>query len=155
VPALQRVVVVLGAHATTLLRVVDFGRAETVICERWRLGQSESLRCGLAQIPDASRVIVTLGDEPLMTPAVIARFLHAPPGARALYDGRPGHPVVLGRKEIWRIERLKGDRGARGLIAGGPGVECGDLSPGRDVDTLADLEAIRAAAGLRLTPPGR
>jgi CTP:molybdopterin cytidylyltransferase MocA len=145
-PQLARVVVVLGAHATELSAGIDFGRAEPVMCEQWRQGQAASLRCGLAQLTHATKVIVTLGDQPLMTPGVIARFLNEPPGARAVYHGRPGHPVVLGREQMRAIERLTGDRGARELLARGPTIECGDLSSGRDVDTREDLEAIRAEA---------
>ena len=45
-------------------------------------------------------MIVTLGDSPLVTPAVISRFIDEPGGTRALYDGRPGHPVVLEAEQI-------------------------------------------------------
>lgn len=143
-PQLARVVVVLGAHAAELCAAIDFGRAEPVICEQWRQGQAASLRCGLAQLSDATKVIVTLGDQPLITPRVIARFLDEPPGARAVYHGRPGHPVVLGREQMRAVERLTGDRGARTLLAHGPSIECADLSSGRDVDTREDLDATRA-----------
>src|ERR1700737_4407284 len=78
-PQLARVVVVLGAHAAALSAAIDFGRAEPVICEQWRQGQAASLRCGLAQLSYATKVIVTLGDQPLITPRVIARFLDEPP----------------------------------------------------------------------------
>jgi CTP:molybdopterin cytidylyltransferase MocA len=91
-------------------------------------------------------VILTLGDEPLITPRIIARFLHQSPGARAAYEGRPGHPVLLGREQIRAIGRLTGDHGARDLLADGPTIECGDLNSGRDVDTADDLDAIRAEA---------
>ena len=37
-------------------------------------GQSASLRFGLARLADADKVVVTLGDAPLMTSAVIERF---------------------------------------------------------------------------------
>ena len=59
------------------------------------------------------RVIVTLGDEPRLRPDVVARFITAPAGARAVYNGRPGHPVVLGPEHIERLMSLTGDRGAR------------------------------------------
>jgi molybdenum cofactor cytidylyltransferase/nicotine blue oxidoreductase len=146
VPELERIVVVLGAHAAGVLAAVDFGQAEPLICEDWREGQAASLRCGLAALSDADTVIVTLGDEPLITPEVIARFLDAPPGTRAIYDGRPGHPVVLGRDHIRAAAQLTGDHGARTLLGDGPTIECAELSSGRDVDTPDDLEAIRHEA---------
>lgn len=143
VSAVQRIVVVLGAHADEILARVSLGRAEVVICPEWADGQAASLRCGLAAVADAERVIVTLGDEPLITPAVIERFVAATPGTRAVYAGRPGHPVLLGQHHMSALSSLTGDRGARDLLRGGPTIECGQLSSGRDVDTPEDLEAIR------------
>jgi CTP:molybdopterin cytidylyltransferase MocA len=144
VAAISRVVVVLGFRADEVLARVDFGRASPVVCAEWGAGQAASLRCGLAAVgPGVDRVIVTLGDEPLITPSVVARFLGAEPGTRAVYDGRPGHPVLLGPHHMSALLLLTGDRGARDLLRGGPTIECGKLCSGRDVDTLEDLEAIR------------
>jgi molybdenum cofactor cytidylyltransferase len=146
VPKLERVVVVLGSRAQEILAAVDLERAEAVICEEWAQGQSASLRCGVRALPGADKVIVTLGDAPRIVPAVIARFLDQPPGARALYDGKPGHPVVLGPSQLDASLRTTGDRGARDILRDGPQIECSDLCSGRDVDTPDDLEAIRHEA---------
>ncbi len=57
--------------------------------------------------------------------------------ARAYYDGRPGHPVVIGREHVAGvIASAVGDRGARDYFAAHPhqSVECGDLATGLDVD---------------------
>ncbi len=146
VPALRRVVVVLGAHAPEVRERVGFGRAATVVCEDWARGQAWSLRSGLAALEGAAKVVVTLGDAPLVTAAVIARFASEPPRTRATYAGRPGHPVVLGREEMAALASPAGDRGARDLLRGGPVIEVGHLCSGRDVDTPEDLEEIRDEA---------
>jgi CTP:molybdopterin cytidylyltransferase MocA len=146
VPELEQVVVVLGAHAAGILARVDFSHAEPIICEEWREGIAASLRCGVHELDGAERVIVTLGDQPLVTPQVIRRFLDAAPGTRATYDGRPGHPVVLGPEQLRKIDTLGGDHGARELLGEAPEIECGALCCGRDVDTPDDLEAIRDEA---------
>jgi molybdenum cofactor cytidylyltransferase len=146
VPELERIVVVLGAHAQELLEAVEFLRGEPVVCENWGEGQAASLRCGAAALGDEGKVIVTLGDEPLLTPQVIARFLGEPAGTRAVYGGAPGHPVVLGPEQLDALMRLTGDHGARGLLEGGPTIECAEWCSGRDVDTPNDLEAIRHEA---------
>ncbi len=148
VPELERVIVVLGCDAEEILATVQFGRAETLICPDWQDGQAASLRAGARMLSaaGADRVIVTLGDEPLLTPAVIARFVDQPPRTRAVYDGRPGHPVVLGPEEFAALDKLSGDRGARQLLAGGLTIECSHLTSGRDVDTPDDLERIRHEA---------
>ncbi len=143
---LQQIVVVLGANAAGLLAAVDFDHAEPLICEDWREGQSASLKCGLAALDGASKVLVTLGDTPTLNSAVVARMLSHDPPARALYDGRPGHPVVLGPAEMKAVDSLTGDHGARDLLSGAVEVECSDLSSGRDVDTPDDLKAIRDEA---------
>jgi molybdenum cofactor cytidylyltransferase len=146
VTELSRVLVVLGAHAVAVTAGVDFGRAETVVCADWESGQAASLRRGLSEFTGAAKVIVTLGDAPLVTPAVIRMFAGEPPRTRALYDGRPGHPVVLGPEQISALTSLSGDTGARQLLRGGPVIEVGHLCSGRDVDTPEDLEEVRDAA---------
>ncbi len=146
---LEHVAVVLGAFAEEILERVDFRRAEPVVCERWEEGQALSLRCGieyLTSAQDVSRVIVTLGDQPRVTPALIARFVGEPPGTRAVFGGVPGHPVVLGPVQMRAIAGLRGDHGARELLQGGATIECGYSSAVRDVDTPEDLEAIRHEA---------
>jgi molybdenum cofactor cytidylyltransferase/nicotine blue oxidoreductase len=146
VPALERIVVVLGANASEVMDRADFLDAEPVVCEEWADGQSASLRCGVSALADADKVIVTLGDAPLITAQVVARFVDEKAPARATYDGRPGHPVALGPRELASIAGLSGDRGARDLLAGARMIECGHLCSGRDVDTPQDLEAIRREA---------
>jgi molybdenum cofactor cytidylyltransferase len=150
VPSLERVAVVLGASAQEILERVDFLRGEPVVCERWQEGQALSLRRGIEYLTDdgadVRKVIVTLGDQPRMTPELIARFVGEPPGTRAVYAGRPGHPVVLGPVQMRAIAALRGDQGAREVLRGGPTIECGDLRAALDVDTPEDLEAIRHEA---------
>jgi CTP:molybdopterin cytidylyltransferase MocA len=146
VPELQRVVVVLGANAAGLLAAVDFDHAEPLICEDWRDGQSASLRAGVEELAGAAKVVVTLGDEPLVTSEVVLRLLRSPAPARAVYEGRPGHPVVLGPEQLRAVGSLTGDHGAREMLGEVREVECSDLCSGRDVDTRADLEAIRDEA---------
>jgi CTP:molybdopterin cytidylyltransferase MocA len=146
VPAIERIVVVLGAHAEEIIGGADLMDAEPVVCVDWESGQAASLRCGLEALRGASKVIVTLGDAPLITPQVVAMFVDHPPRCRAVYNGRPGHPVVLGRKEITAAQSLEGDRGAGSLLRGGREIEAGHLCSGRDVDTPEDLEAIRDEA---------
>ena len=147
VRALNVVLVVLGAHADEIRERVDFMRAEPVVCADWHEGQAASLRRGVGAVTwGAEKIVVTLGDQPLVSPEVIARFADEESPARATYDGRPGHPVVLGREQMSAIRGLRGDHGARSLLADARTIECGQLCSGRDVDTPTDLEAIRNEA---------
>ena len=135
--------VVLGAAVDEALALLPAGPVATVVAGDWSDGMSASLRAGLASVAEGSAdtVVVTLVDLPDVGPDVVRRVVGTGAGpdalARATYDRRPGHPVVIGRKH-WAgvIESLVGDSGARGYLASHDVVlvECGDLATGRDVD---------------------
>jgi molybdenum cofactor cytidylyltransferase len=151
VPAIERIVVVLGARADEIRAGVDFGRAEPVVCADWDEGQAASLRCGIEAVAGAEAAVLTLGDMPRITPQVIARFadLAEEHGslarARAVYDGKPGHPVVLGSAYFEQIAALHGDVGARDVLKaiGAVAIECSHLCSAADVDTPEALEDLR------------
>ena len=145
VRCLRRVVVVLGAHADAIRDRADLTGAEVVECEAWAEGQSASLRCGLEALAGALKVVVLLGDQPLVTPQVIEWLANEPAGSRAVYGGAPGHPVVLGPRLMEQARRLTGDQGLRDLVRWHT-VEVGHLASNRDVDTNEDLEALRHEA---------
>ena len=126
---------------------MDFGAAEVVIAEDWDDGQAASLRRGLAAAGDAEAVVITLGDQPFITPQVIAAALDQLDGydaVRAIYDGKPGHPVVLGRPVLAAAGELRGDQGARELLARFRvrKWEAGHLADASDVDTPEELQAL-------------
>jgi CTP:molybdopterin cytidylyltransferase MocA len=145
VPAIERIVVVLGAHAEQVVREVDLLDAEPVVCERWAEGQAASLRRGLDELEGAEAVIVTLGDQPGITPQVVAMILERVDSpelaARAVYEGRPGHPVMIKRELFPRVRELRGDVGARPVLeaVGAREVEVAHLCDPRDIDTPEDL----------------
>jgi CTP:molybdopterin cytidylyltransferase MocA len=140
-----RIVVVLGARAEEIQAGADLSGAEVVVCPDWAEGMGASLRFGLAAIGPVDEVVVVLADQPFITSAVVARVRATPgPAVRAVYDGAPGHPVVLRGPLLARAGELRGDSGFRDLLAGGVAeVECGDLADPRDIDTREDLEVVR------------
>jgi CTP:molybdopterin cytidylyltransferase MocA len=146
----DRVVVVLGAEAAEVRAAVDFGAAEVVECDGWAEGMAASLRAGVAALAPCDAVVVTLGDQPRMSPEAIAAVVAgAAPGVdavRAVYDGEPGHPVLLGGALHDRVAQLRGDAGARDLLEGVEvrTVEVGHLGRPGDVDTPEELEALRS-----------
>jgi CTP:molybdopterin cytidylyltransferase MocA len=145
----DRVAVVLGAGAEDVLAAIDLHGAEAVVCERWEEGQAASLASGLAELADADAVVVTLGDQPTVPPEAIRRLLDArgdAPAVRATYGGRPGHPVVLESELFAAFRNVSGDHGARHLLmkVGTVEVACDDLGGGEDVDTRAQLDALRS-----------
>ena len=145
----ERVVVVLGAGADEVAARVDLHGAEPVVCGRWEEGQSASLACGLAELAGCEAVVVTLGDQPRVSPEAIRRVISARNGAaavRATYNGNPGHPVLLERSLFGQLRNVSGDKGARNLLLSVHvlDVPCDDLGGGEDVDTPAELDALRA-----------
>jgi molybdenum cofactor cytidylyltransferase len=152
VPAIDPVVVVLGAEAARVGQAVDLRGARAVVCAAWEEGMAASLRCGVEAVGDCDWVVVTLGDQPRVTPQVIAAVIdHAhsapagTPAVRATYDGVPGHPVALGRAMLPGVAQLSGDVGARELL-GSAAVrtfEAAGLCDPADVDTPEELEALR------------
>jgi CTP:molybdopterin cytidylyltransferase MocA len=147
----EPVLVVLGAAADAAALRVPAG-ARVVVADDWDEGMGASLRAGLAAAEDLApapdAVVVALVDTPGLTGAVVARLVHAAAPAasgalaQAVYEGRRGHPVLIGRAHWPGVVALaRGDRGARDYLAGRDvtAVECGDVGHGRDVDvpTLA------------------
>ena len=142
----DRVTVVLGAETveSRALLASTAVPSRVVVAEDWDEGMGASLRAGLRSLADSAdeAVVVLLVDLPDLVPAVVARVVAAGDGpaalARASYDGKPGHPVLLGR-DHWAgvVETARGDRGARDYLAAHRVtlVECGDLATGRDVDS--------------------
>jgi molybdenum cofactor cytidylyltransferase len=145
-----RVVVVLGSGAEEVLATVDMHGADALVCQRWAEGQSASLACGLAELSGCEAVVVTLGDQPLMSPDAIRRVIagrgRGAAAVRATYHSEPGHPVLLERRLFERMRDVTGDRGARNLLISvrTREVACDDLGGGQDVDTPAQLDALRA-----------
>jgi CTP:molybdopterin cytidylyltransferase MocA len=141
---LDHVVVVLGARAEEIRARADLGRAEVLVCTDWADGMSASLRRGLSALAGADEVVITLADQPFITTAVVARLRAVPgPAARAVYDGSPGHPVVVRRRLLDRTAELHGDAGFRDLLDSAAQVECSDLADPLDVDTPGDLEVVQ------------
>lgn len=152
----ERVTVVLGASADEARALLEEAgwvgddAVSVVVADDWAEGMGASLRAGLGAVaaagPEVTAALVGLVDLPDVTSDVVARVLSDPAGedtlARASYDGRPGHPVLLGRRHWAGVAgSATGDKGARDYLADHVvrEVECGDLASGRDVDHPADL----------------
>src|SRR3954454_7904408 len=145
----DRVTVVLGAEAARARPLLEGLDVRGVVAGHWAEGVGASLRAGLRSLADGSGdsdgVVVSLVDLPDLVPEVVSRVVAAVAGdgpaalARASYDGRPGHPVLLGR-DHWAgaAESAAGDQGARAYLAPRAVllVECADLATGHDVYSL-------------------
>lgn len=143
------VTVVLGAAAEQVKRNVivpaPMPRVTFVVNQGWADGMGSSVRFGLKTLGDATAAVVMLVDLPDVTAAVVHRLIaHAGPEviARATYQERPGHPVVIGRAH-WRpiVDTGADTHGARAYLDqhGVLRIPCDDLATGRDIDRPEDL----------------
>ena len=145
VPAVRPVVVVLGHDADAIRARVELDGTTTVVCDAWQEGQSASLRAGVEAIGDVEAAVITLGDQPFITPQVIAGVLdvdeRSHDAVRTTYGGEPGHPVLLTRRLLARAGELRGDVGFRDLLSGQRvrRFEAGHLCDPVDIDTREEL----------------
>jgi nicotine blue oxidoreductase len=125
------------------LRLVLPAEVRQVANRDWAEGQATSLATAvdLATDEGIERIVVGLGDQPLISPSAWRAVADAAgPIAVATYGGRRGNPVGLARP-VWAQLPRTGDAGARVLIKGCPSlvqeVACEGMAV--DVDTVEDL----------------
>lgn len=156
----RHIVIVLGADAQRVSNALaaapcglsSQGNVDVVVNHEWDKGMSSSLKTGLEYGntlgADVRAALIHLVDLPDVSPQVITQVVDAAvitttTLCRASYQGRPGHPVVLGRDHWQEITNtVTGDAGARHYFATHPPslVEVGHLATGADVDTPQQRE---------------
>jgi CTP:molybdopterin cytidylyltransferase MocA len=147
-----RIVVVLGAESARVRAEAQLGDAHLVDNPTWKSGMGSSLRVGLAAVTEteaesgtaADAVAVLLVDTPGIGPDAVARVLAAADGgskalATATYQGKRGHPVILGRDHWAGVATLAtADVGARAYLVAHAGlvqaVPCEDIADDTDLD---------------------
>jgi molybdenum cofactor cytidylyltransferase len=110
-------------------------------------GMGTSIACGVAARPMARGWIIALADMPWIPSAVIRKVAGALAGgadiAAPVCQGRRGHPVGFAARHGAALQHLRGDAGARGIIAAHADslqlIETTDHGVLLDVDTPASL----------------
>jgi CTP:molybdopterin cytidylyltransferase MocA len=144
----EPVLVMVGASRDEVLAELVGEPVVLVEVMGWREGMGASVRAGLQALehyPGPVAALMVPVDVPGLNAAVVRRFLAASdPDVldRAVYDGTPGHPVLLGRNH-WPgiVATAVGDKGARTYLQAHPPreIECAELADGADVDTVEQL----------------
>lgn len=164
VAVLDPIVLVVGAEADRVRAAVPDGRHRTVVCDDWQAGLSASLRTGIAAAGPVDAAMILLADQPLVSSALVRRVLAegmpalargVHDAARPVWEGRVGHPVLLGWRGLARHRELRGDHGLSTVID--PErmllIRSFDESPVIDVDRPSDLtlatNLAAQAAGVR------
>jgi molybdenum cofactor cytidylyltransferase len=147
------VLVVLGHGAERVRAALPPSRVQIVENPAYAGGMASSLRVGIAAVPaECAGALVLLGDQPLITAALLDRLIAAARQApdtivSAAYGGRRGSPVYFPRMDFVALEAVAGDEGGRSVLAQHPDrvrlVECADVGSALDVDDPVGYERIR------------
>ena len=144
--------VVVGARAARVAAALRGSGAELVHAARWRDGLAASLAAGVRHTPrPARRLLVITVDQWRVSAADLARLMGAGRrgAAAAAYGGRLGVPAVFPRRFWPALSRLRGDRGAYALLERGPATAVPMAAAAIDLDTPAELAALRAGRVIR------
>jgi len=146
------VVIVTGDRATEVGAAVDSLPVSVVYEDGFAEGMAAPLRRGVQTFASADAVMVALGDQPDVPLEAYRRVVERwrATGAAIVvprYAGAPvtGHPALFAAPVFSELLSLRGDVGARGVIAADPArvvEENLEWSPPRDVDSVDDLRAL-------------
>lgn len=136
----------LGAESEKIKSLVQ-NNVQVIENENWSDGIGSSIACGINQIEKMDTydgVMVALADQPRLTGSDYNKLLDQFDGSRivaARYAGTIGVPAIFPAELFGHLKQLKGDKGAKSLLACHndrvlsvqlPRAEC-------DIDTPADL----------------
>ena len=138
------VVVVLGASAESIRSQCLLGDARVLVNEKWEEGMASSIRLGVGDLSGVDGCVVMTCDQPAVTAGHLSRLIGNEVRA-SRYAGRNGIPAFFPAAVFGDLMELRGDKGARELLAGVRFVELegGEL----DVDTVGDLAKVRELFG--------
>jgi molybdenum cofactor cytidylyltransferase len=144
---LQRVVAVVRPGSAELSKALAAEGCEVVVCENAAEGMGASLACAARAAGEADGYLVALGDMPFLRRTTIAAVRDAlaagAPLAAPYFRARRGHPVALSGGFYKDLLTLRGDEGAKKLLAVNEKalvkIPVGDPGAIRDIDTPGDL----------------
>jgi len=120
---IERIVVVLGHHAEDIQRQIKIEAAQVVVNPDYRSGQTSSLQVGLRSLTadDPEAVLLCLVDHPAISAETVRRIVATfrqcgAPVVIPTYQGRRGHPVLLGRQVFEELLELACDAGADSVV---------------------------------------
>jgi molybdenum cofactor cytidylyltransferase len=144
---LDQVIAVVRPDSGELAEALRQEGCEVVVCENAADGMGASLACAAREAGEADGYLVALGDMPFVRRTTIAAVRDAlaagAPLAAPYFRARRGHPVALSKKFREQLFALKGDVGAKKLVADNEDIlikiPVGDPGVIRDIDTPGDL----------------
>jgi molybdenum cofactor cytidylyltransferase len=120
---LERIVVVLGHQAEDIRRQIKIEAAQVVINPDYRSGQTSSLQVGLRTLiaEELEGTLLCLVDHPAVAAETVKRIVATfrqcgAPLVIPTYQGRRGHPVLIGRQVFGELLGLACDAGADSVV---------------------------------------
>ena len=146
------VVLVLGAHLTSILPLVDIGTISIAENNDWPEGMASSIRAGITHLkknnPDTNAAIIMLCDQPFVDTHILNMLMMIKTNsgiAACTYNDTIGPPALFDEIYFDELLSLKGSEGARHLlqkykdqIALIP-FEQGSI----DIDTIQDYRSLK------------
>lgn len=149
---LHSLLLVLGHESEAVREQIVLERTEIVMNPDYAAGMSTSLQAGLPVVPpECEFAMFLLGDQPLVATATLNLLVTAAqenPGTFIVpyYAGKRGNPVLAHRLFFPEISLVRGDAGARPLLARYPErvvrVEVNDPGVLVDLDTPEDYQRL-------------
>jgi molybdenum cofactor cytidylyltransferase len=144
---IESVFAVVPPNQNELLENLRAEGCKVSICENAAEGMGASLACAARAAGERTGYLVALADMPFIRPSSIAAVRDAlsagAPLAAPYWRSRRGHPVGISGQFFDELLSLKGDEGAKQLLAANEKilvkVPLGDPGVVRDIDTPADL----------------
>jgi len=119
----DQLIVTLGGSAQAVRDAVRLDGFDVVAVEDFGSGCSASLSAALQRVhPEASGIVLMLGDQPRVDPATVRRLVAEGPAGPIMvcrYDDGVGHPFWLSRTVFGDLQRLHGDKGVWKLVESG------------------------------------
>ena len=149
-----KIIVVLGARAELLKPVLANQPIEILENNHWQEGMASSIRYALQHITIAGfqpeSIIFMVCDQPYVTSSLLMSLVEKGvetglPIIASGYDDMAGTPALFHKSMFLQLMELKGDKGARALLAAQPEkVAIVPFPKGvTDIDTVADYELLK------------
>ncbi len=154
---IEKAVVVLGADNARITEIIAHKPVKIILNPKPEKGMLSSVMCGIEAIPeDANAVLIYLGDQPNIPPAITNAVVKAYNDALSgivipVHHHRRGHPLLVDMKYRRDISRLDLEEGLRSLMHLFPEdvLEVDVDEPGIlvDIDTREDYSKALKKAG--------
>jgi molybdenum cofactor cytidylyltransferase len=145
---IDHAIVVLGAGSELLTDITSKYSLKICLNDNYKEGMLSSVKCGFRNLPlDFEAVMIFQGDHPLITPKVINKVIEAYKNSDKgivipVHEKKRGHPLLINRKYIDKIDQLDNSVGLRSLAYTYPDdvleIEINDPCILRDFDTYTD-----------------